>query len=143
MSQKGVGSQTGGEVVYHSHVRVESRPGGIKLVSLPAEPAPVPMGMHGAIAKHYKLAEVRFTPHASTLDYVVGATAGRLAGTLGRALTIRKIPVGEGRLQIEAIGALEGEDGVLVIRRIRVVAHLQADASRREAAQQATSSYAL
>jgi len=143
MSQQGVDSQIGVEVVYRSHVRVEAKPGGIKLVSLPAEPAPVPMGMHGAIAKHYKLAEGSFTPHASTLDYVVGATAGCLAGTLGRALTIRKIPVGEGRLQVEAVGELEADDGVLVIRRIRVVAHLKADASHREAAEQVISSYAL
>ena len=112
-------------------------------MSLPAEPVSVPMGMHGAIAKHYKLAEGSFTPHASTLDYVVGATAGCLAGTLGRALTIRKIPVGEGRLQVEAVGELEADDGVLVIRRIRVVAHLKADASHREAAEQVISCYAL
>src|SRR5271170_6495447 len=117
MSQKGLGSQIGVEVVYRSQVRVEARPGGIKLVSLPAEAVPVPMGMHGAIAKHYKLAEGSFMPHASTLDYVVGATAGCLAGTLGRALTIRKIPVGQDRLQVEAVGELEADDGVLVIRR--------------------------
>src|SRR5579864_9458926 len=111
MSEQGVGSQTGVEVVYRSHVRVEARPGEIKLVSLPAEHAPVPMGMHGAIAKHYKLAEGSFTPHASTLDYVVGATAGCLAGTLGRALAAAKIPVGNGRLRVEAVGELEAEDG--------------------------------
>jgi uncharacterized OsmC-like protein len=101
------------------------------------------MGMHGAIAKHYKLAEGSFTPHASTLDYVVGATAGCLAGTLGRALTIGKIPVGQDRLQVEAVGELEADEGVLVIRRIRVVAHLKADASHSEAAEQIISSYAL
>jgi hypothetical protein len=138
MAERGVGSQIGVEVVYRSLVRVEAKPGGIKLVSLPAEPAPVPMGMHGAIAKHYKLAEGSFTPHASTLDYVVGATAGCLAGTLGRALTMRKIPVGEGRLQVEAVGELEADDSVLVIRRIRVVAQLKADASNREATEQIT-----
>jgi uncharacterized OsmC-like protein len=143
MSQTGVGAQPGIEVVYRSHVRVEAKPGGIKLVSLPAEDAPVPMGMHGAIAKHYKLAEGTFTPRASTLDYVVGATAGCLAGTLGRALTAHRIPVGEGRLQVEALGELEADDGVLVIRRIRVVAHLKADESHREGAEQVTSSYAL
>jgi uncharacterized OsmC-like protein len=47
------------------------------------------------------------------------------------------------RLQVEAVGELEADDGVLVIRRIRVVAHLKADASHREAAEQVTSSYAL
>src|SRR5271168_1392549 len=47
MSQQEVSSQPGVEVVYRSHVRVEAKPGGIKLLSLPAEPAPVPMGMLG------------------------------------------------------------------------------------------------
>jgi hypothetical protein len=101
--------------------------GGIKLVSLPAKPAPVPMGMHGAIATYYKLADESFTPNASTLNYVVAATPGCLAGTLGRPLAVRNIPVAEGHLQVEAVGELEVDDGVLVICRIRVVAHLKAD----------------
>jgi uncharacterized OsmC-like protein len=99
--------------------------------------------MHGAIAQHYKLAEGTFTPHASTLDYVVGATAGCLTGTLGRTLAAGKIPVGDGRLQVEAIGELEAEDGVLVIRRIRLIAHLKAEPAHREQALQAVSTYAM
>jgi uncharacterized OsmC-like protein len=142
MSQ-GTGSEVAPQVIYRSHVSVEAKLGGIKLISLPAESAPVPMGMHGAIAKHYKLAEGAFTPHASTLDYVVGATAGCLTGTLARALMANKIPVGDGRLQVEAIGELEAEDGVLVIRRIQVLAHLKAEASQRELAQQTVSQYAM
>ena len=51
-------------------------------------------------------------------------------------MTVRSIPVGEDRLQIEAVRELEVDDGVLVIRRIRVVAHLKADASHYETAQQ-------
>jgi uncharacterized OsmC-like protein len=131
------------EVIYRSHVSVEPKPGGIKLVSLPEESAPVPMGLHGPIAKHYKLAEGTYTPHASTLDYVVGATAGCLAGTLGRALAAQKIPAGDGRLHVEADGELEVEDGVLVIRRIRVVAHLKAEESNRQAAEQVIAYYAM
>jgi len=100
------------------------------------------MGMHGAIASHYKLAEGTFTPRASTLDYVVGATAGCLTGTLGRALAASKIPVGDGRLKVEAIGELESDEGVLVIRRIRVIAHLQAESSQRATAEQVIAVYA-
>ena len=47
MSQQGVDSQIGVEVVHRSHVRVEAKPRGIKLVSLPAEPAPVPQAGRG------------------------------------------------------------------------------------------------
>lgn len=143
MSEAAVRPEANSVVIYRSLVRVEPRPGGLKLISLPAEAEPVPMGMHGAIAAHYKLAEGTFPPHASTLDYVVGATAGCLAGTLGRSLAARSIPVGDGRLQVEAIGELEAEDGVLVIRRIRVIGHLMADAGQRAAAEEVVQTYAM
>jgi len=130
------------EVVYRCEVRVEAKPGGIKMVHLPAESEPVPMGMHGAIARHYKLAEGAFTPRASTLDYVVGATVGCLTGTLNRALVARKIETGGGRLDVRGIGELESDDGVLVIRRIRMQVRLQAPESQREAAERVIGVYA-
>ena len=40
------------DVVYRSEVSVEPKAGGVKMVHLPAESEPVPMGMHGAIAAH-------------------------------------------------------------------------------------------
>jgi uncharacterized OsmC-like protein len=131
------------EVVYRAEVRVEAKPGGLKMVHLPMESEPVPMGMHGAIAAHYKVPEGSYTPHASTLDYVVGATAGCLMGTLNRALLARKIATGNGRLQARAVGELEVEDGVLVIRRIRMYVTLKAEESQREAAERVVSVYAM
>ena len=92
---------------------------------------------------HYKVPEGAFTPHASTLDYIVGATAGCLLGTLNRALQVRKIETGDGKLKTEAVGEIELEDGVLVIRRIRMLVHLQADASQKEAAERVISVYAM
>ena len=130
------------DVVYRSFVRVEPGAAKLKLVYLPQEPVAVPMGVHGAIAAHYKLAEGSFTPRASTLDYVVGATAGCLMGTLNTALLSRQIPTGEGRLTGEAVGELEVEEGVLVIRRIRMIAHLRGDASQRETAERVVAVYA-
>jgi len=130
------------EVVYRSEVRVETAPGGIKMVHLPVESEPVPMGMHGAIARHYKLPDGAYTPRASTLDYVVGATAGCLMGTLNRALLARKIDTSDGRLEAKAVGELESEDGVLVIRRIRMLVRLRAEESQREAAERVIAVYA-
>ena len=130
------------EVVYRSEVSVEAKPGGIKMVHLPLETEPVAMGMHGAIAQHYKLPEGAFTPRASTLDYVVGATAGCLMGTLNRALVARKIETGGGRLEAKAVGELESEDGVLVIRRIRMQVRLEAPESQRDTAERVVSVYA-
>jgi uncharacterized OsmC-like protein len=93
-------------------------------------------GVHGAIARHYgtdpdKIAE----PHATTLDYVVAATAGWLTGTFGGALEARKISASKGQLTAEVTGEIETEDNVLVIRRIHVVYHLIASAESRDIAE--------
>lgn len=64
------------EVVYRSDVRIERVRGPIRRAYLPAEPAPVIFGVHGAIAKHYKVPSDVLEPHAATLDYIVAATAG-------------------------------------------------------------------
>jgi len=129
-------------VVYRSSVRVEPGAAKLKMVHLPHESEPVPMGVHGPIAAHYKLADGAFTPRASTLDYVVGATAGCLMGTLNGALTARQIPTGDGRLTGEAVGEIEVEDGVLVIRRIHLVARLRGSAAHSETVTRVAGIYA-
>jgi uncharacterized OsmC-like protein len=132
MSEAAISSKTQSEVIYRSEVRAVPAGAGIKLVSLPAESQPVPMGMHGGIAKHYKLAEGSYTPRAATLDYLVGATAACLLGTLARALRVREVNSDAEHLQMDAVGEHEAEDGVLVLRRIHVTAHLRAKPSQRE-----------
>lgn len=124
---------TASGVAYRSHVRIEPGAAKLKLVHLPQESSAVPMGVHGEIAAHYKLESGAFAPRAATLDYVVGATAACLLGTLNGALMARQIPTGDGRLTGEAVGDVEVEDGVLVIRRIHVVARVRASAGHREA----------
>jgi hypothetical protein len=64
------------EVVYVSEVRIERQVGPVRLAYLPAEPHPVTFGVHGAIAKHYKVNPEVVEPHATTIDYVVAATGG-------------------------------------------------------------------
>jgi uncharacterized OsmC-like protein len=132
MSEGAVPSQKNSAVVYRSEVRVLPAAGAIKLVWLPAETEPVARGMQGGIAAHYKLAEGTFTPRAATLDYLVGGTAACLVGTLARALRVRDINADADHLQIDAVGEHESEDGVLVLKRIHVVAHLKAPAAQRE-----------
>lgn len=64
-------------VVYRSSVRIERRKGPLRVAQLPGEPAPVYFSVHGAIARHYGIAEDKLPePHAATLDYVVAATGG-------------------------------------------------------------------
>lgn len=64
------------EVAYRSEVRIERLKGPVRLAYLPAEPAPVTFGVHGAVAEHYKVPSDVLEPHATTLDYIVAATAG-------------------------------------------------------------------
>ncbi len=65
------------EVVYTSRVRLERKAGPERIAYLPGESQPVVFSVHGAIAEHYKVDPAKLTKsHASTLDYVIAATAG-------------------------------------------------------------------
>ncbi|HEX9401581.1 MAG TPA: hypothetical protein VF912_15840 [Anaeromyxobacter sp.] len=64
------------DVVYRSEVAVERVKGPLRRAHLPGEVSPVLFGVHGAIAEHYGRAPGSYDPHATTIDYVVAATAG-------------------------------------------------------------------
>ena len=65
------------DVVYVSKVRIERKVGPMRVAFLPGEPQPVTFSVHGAIAQHYKVDPAKLTEsHASTIDYVIAATAG-------------------------------------------------------------------
>jgi hypothetical protein len=65
------------EVVYTSNARIERLKGPLRLAYLPGERQPVIFSVHGAIAEHYKVEPAALgESHATTLDYVVAATAG-------------------------------------------------------------------
>jgi hypothetical protein len=64
-------------VAYTSNVRIVRRQGPLRLAYLPGETQPVTFSVHGAIAEHYKVdAAALAESHASTIDYVIAATAG-------------------------------------------------------------------
>jgi len=64
------------EVAYRSEVRIERVKGPLRRAHLPAESEPVWFGNHGAIAAHYGVKPGAYEPHATTIDYLVAATAG-------------------------------------------------------------------
>jgi uncharacterized OsmC-like protein len=103
-----------------STVRVTVTAGPDKLVALPCEPAPVAMGMHDEIAEFYGAQAGSFAPHASTLDYVIGALAGCLAGSFKRALLARGVPFVPEDLDVTAVGTIVVLDQVPVIRSVDV-----------------------
>ncbi len=64
------------DVAYVSQVRIERVKGPLRLAYLPAESEPVRFSTHGPVAQHYGVSPDAVEPHATTLDYVVAATAG-------------------------------------------------------------------
>jgi hypothetical protein len=65
------------DVIYTSRVHIERKHGPLRIAKLPGEPQPVAFSVHGAIAEHYKVDPANIAElHASTLDYVIAATAG-------------------------------------------------------------------
>lgn len=108
-----------GDVKYRSEVRVEQREGLDREAFLPPSGQPAMFGVHGPVALHYG-ADPEASRHPTTLDYVVAATAGCLLGTLGVVLGLRGIDATGDRLTAVAVGEVEDDDGVLVIKRIHV-----------------------
>jgi hypothetical protein len=65
------------EVTYVSKARIERKVGPLRVAYLPGESQQVVFSVHGAIAQHYKVDPAKLTEsHASTIDYVIAATAG-------------------------------------------------------------------
>ena len=65
------------DVAYVSKVRIERKVGTLRIAYLPGESQPVAFSVHGAIAQHYNMDPAALKEsHASTLDYVIAATAG-------------------------------------------------------------------
>ena len=65
----------GGEPVYVSRVRIVRELGPIREAFLPVG-AHVTFGTHGPVREHYGTAPGQYPEEATTLDYVVAATAG-------------------------------------------------------------------
>ena len=65
------------DVAYVSKVRIERKVGPLRIAYLPGESQGVVFSVHGAIAEHYKVDPAKLKEsHASTIDYVIAATAG-------------------------------------------------------------------
>ncbi len=65
------------EIAYLSEVDLERVAGPLRVAQLPGEAKPVYFSTHGPVAKHYGVnPETLKETHATTLDYIVAATAG-------------------------------------------------------------------
>jgi len=64
------------DTVYTSRIRTERVKGPLRRAYLPVDEPPVLFGLHSEVADHYGVDTAVHEPHATTLDYVVAATAG-------------------------------------------------------------------
>ena len=112
-------------LLYRSDVAVSLGGGPDKLVQLPHADEPVVMGAHGALAEFLGIDRDAFAPHASTLDFVVGATAACLAGTFARTLRARGIEATAETLEARASGEIVLDGDVPVVRGIHVAYRLR------------------
>jgi len=71
-----LGRMDAGHPVYVSKVRIVREHGPIRQAYLPGEADPITFGTHGPVREHYGTAPGQYPEHATTLDYVVAATAG-------------------------------------------------------------------
>jgi len=115
-----------------SKVKAQREPGKnkIKRIQFEGFPEPARMGVHGGIAGFFNLAPDE--PLPSTLDYVVGAVAGCLTGTVAGALEARGIPSDTAHLQADAEGTIEEIDGKMLLTNISVRYRLKVPKDKRE-----------
>jgi uncharacterized OsmC-like protein len=128
------------KTTYVSRVKVEPVEGKIRRAQIPGKEEPVLFGVHDEVAEHYGVSPDVEEPHPSTLDYLVAAAGGWLLGTFAGALAARQVSFDN--LYADAVGEVETEDKVLVVKRIKQTFHLTADEKDRETIERVVDIYA-
>ena len=130
MQPEGSGASTRRAHLHLARVRVERVAGPFRLAYLPAETKPVRFGTHGPIAVHYGIRGRSPNPMRRRSITLSPPQAGDCPELL-RARWRRWDTGQQGKFTAEAEGDVETEDGVLVLRRIRV--HYRLPVPRRSA----------
>ncbi|MEU8346288.1 Uncharacterized OsmC-related protein [Actinomadura meyerae] len=115
------------ETIQIPEVTVRPAPGRAKVVTVPVD-GDVVMGMRAEIAEHYGVPGHELEPHATTLDYLIGAAAGCLTGTFSGMLLALGQDTGGGSLVAKAAGRIVKEKAVLRVAGVHVVYELRRDA---------------
>lgn len=125
------------KLLHTSRVIVEKEPGKnkIKRAQIEGFPGVLRMGIHGGIARHFKLSPDE--PMASTLDYIVAAVGGCMTGTVAGALEARGIRADSEKLQVEAEGRIEDVDGKMILTGIKLRYRLKVPKDKRAGVERA------
>ncbi|MBZ5697586.1 MAG: OsmC family protein [Acidobacteriia bacterium] len=125
------------KLLHTSRVKIQKEPGNskIKRAKIEGFPNVLRMGIHGGIAKFFKLSPDE--PMASTLDYIVAAVGGCMTGTFAGALEARGIRADSEKLQVEAEGRIEDVDGKMILTGIKVRYRLKVPKDKRASVERA------
>lgn len=115
-----VAGSTEPQVIETTKVTVEPAPSRTKLVTIPVDKTVIPMGVHGGVANHFGLEEGTYEPHATTLDYLVGATVACLTGTFGGRLAQLGQSTADGALKVAGEGDIVREGSAIRVAAVRV-----------------------
>ncbi|HEV2522330.1 MAG TPA: OsmC family protein [Candidatus Acidoferrales bacterium] len=120
-----------GNLIQISKVKIQKEPGRnkIKRAEIEGFPGAVRMGVHGGIARYFKLSPEE--PMASTLDYIVAAVGGCMTGTVAGALEARGVSANPDKLQVEAEGRIEDVDGKMILTGIKLHYRLKVPKEKR------------
>jgi uncharacterized OsmC-like protein len=124
-------------LLHLSKVKVEKEVGHnkIKRAQFEGFPEVVRMGVHGGIAEFFKLQPDE--PLPSTLDYIVAAIGGCMAGTVSGALEARGISAAPDKFQVEAEGKIEEVEGKMILTHVSLRYRLQVPAGKRVSVEKA------
>ena len=126
-----------GKLIQASKVKISKEPGNskIKRAEIEGFPGAVRMGIHGGIAKYFKLNPDE--PVASTLDYIVAAVGGCMTGTVAGALEARGVSATPDKLQVEAEGTIEDVNGKMILTGIKLRYKMKVPKDKRAAVERA------
>jgi uncharacterized OsmC-like protein len=126
-----------GKLIQLSKVQVSKEPGNskIKRAEIEGFPGVLRMGVHGGIAKYFKLNPDE--PMASTLDYIVAAVGGCMTGTVAGALEARGVSATPDKLQVEAEGTIEDVEGKMILTGIKLQYKMRVPKDKRAAVERA------
>ena len=126
-----------GNLIQVSKVKIQKEPGKskIKRAEIEGFPGAIRMGIHGGIARYFKLSPDE--PMASTLDYIVAAVGGCLTGTVAGALEARGVKADPDNLQVDAEGRIEDVDGKMILTGIKLHYRLKVPKEKRATVERA------
>jgi uncharacterized OsmC-like protein len=126
-----------GNLIQLSKVRISKEAGKskIKRAEIEGFPGVIRMGVHGGIAKHFKLSPEE--PMASTLDYIVAAVGGCMTGTVAGALEARGVSANPDKLEVTAEGKIEEVDGKMILTGVKMHYRLKIPKDKRATVERA------